>query len=351
MAATPEPSPTTALGSRSTPDRAGDPNVLERLLGSVSCVLSSCGWYEFAPGWTIPQRTLDNHVLYLCVDGELTADLDGERRVAPRGEVILASHGVTHRVSNEGQAPLRLLTVHFVARIHDVLDMPSVYGLPVQIRPSPDGMASMERVALEIFNELDARGPGCALAANAACAHLLALLWRETVEQGGGHSPAVTTRASDLVRLAPVFRLIHERYAERPTLARLAETVHLEPDYFATVFRRVTGTPPLQYVAAYRLRQVRALLATTDEPIRDIATRTGFTDSFYLSRAFRRAFGMTPSRTGNHGIVQTCPECSSIAGARRRAYVGPSPAPAVAESSRRHRMAMGVQRWRSAQRR
>ncbi len=295
IAATPEPAGPTALGSRWSPDRAGDPNVLERLLGSVSCVVSSCGRYEFEPGWSIPQRTLDNHVLYLVVDGELAVELAGERRVVRRGDVLLAALGASHRVSNAGRQPLRLLTVHFTARIHDVLDMPSVYGLPVQIRPSPARMAAMETIAVEIFTELDARAPGCALVANAACGRLVAQLWREMVEQGGGHSPAVTARAGDLVRLAPVFRLIHDRYAERPTLAQLAAAVQLEPDYFGAVFRRVTGEPPLHYVAAYRLRQVQALLVTTDEPIREIATRTGFADSFYLSRVFRRSYGVTPS--------------------------------------------------------
>jgi AraC-like DNA-binding protein len=285
----------TAVGSRSTPDHAGDPNLLEGLLGSVSCVLSSCGWYEFPPGWTTPERALENHVAYLCVDGELAADLDGNRRVVTRGEVLLTPLGVRHRLANRSHQALRLLTVHFVARIHDLLDMPSIYGLPIQLRPSAAGMAMMEGVVRQMIDELDARSPGSALAANADCAHLVALLWRETVEQFGGQLSVVSPRARDLVRLEPVFRLIHERYAERPTLAQLARVVHLEPDYFATVFKRVTGTPPLKYVAAYRLREVRTLLAATDEPIRVIAARTGYADSFYLSRAFSRAYGVTPS--------------------------------------------------------
>ena len=258
-------------------------------------MLSSCGWYRFPPGWTIPERALENHVAYLCIEGELTVEVDGERRVIGAGEVLLAPLGVRHRLANLGQEPLGLLTAHFVARIHDVLDMPAAYGLPLQLRPSAEGMAGLAAAIREAIEVLDARQPGCALLANAACARLVAGLWRETVEQGGGAPTLVSGRARDLVRLAPVFRLIQERYAERPTLPQLAGVVHLEPDYFATIFKRVTGTPPLQYVAGYRLRQVRALLATTDEPIGDIATRTGFNDSFYLSRAFRRAYGMTPS--------------------------------------------------------
>jgi len=298
MAAMNEPEPRAALGSRLTPDRAGDPNVLERLLGNVTCTLSSCGWYEFPPGWSIPERALDVHVAYICVDGALEVRFDGPDDApveVASGAVILAPAGARHRVANHGAGPLRLLTVHFTARIHDVLDMPAVYGLPRMLRPSPAGLARIEAVVHAMLAELDERKPGCALVANADCGRFVALLWRETVAGGSGHMPVVSARAGDVVRLAPVFRLIAERYAERPTLAQLAAAVHLEPDYFATVFKRATGSPPLQYVAAYRLGRVRTLLAATDEPIARIAARTGFSDSFYLSRAFRRAYGMTPS--------------------------------------------------------
>jgi AraC-like DNA-binding protein len=285
----------TGFGSRSTPERAGDPSDLERLLGSVSCVLSTCGWYDFPPGWAIEPRVLEDHVAYVVVDGVLTADLDGDRRQAGDGEILLAPPGVRHHVENRGPRSLVLQTVHFTARVHDVVDMPAAYGLPRQLRPSPAAMSGMREIVHGMIVELDARRPGCALIANADCARLLALLWREAVDQGGGDPSAGSARARDLVRLAPVFRLIRERYAERLTVAQLAEPVHLEPDYFAVVFKRVTGVPPLQYVAAHRLRQVRTLLATSDEPVRDIAGRTGYADSFYLARAFRRAYGMSPS--------------------------------------------------------
>jgi len=286
-----------AFGSRSTPGRAGDPDVLEGLLGSVTCALSSVGWYAFPSGWAMPERALEWHIAYLCVDGalEITRSGAGATVVLGAGELYLTGAVERHRLANSGPGPLHLLTVHFTARIHDVLDMPPVYGLPGRSRPSPDGWSAMEAAVRRMLDELAARDPGSALAANAGCAWFVTLLWRESVRASGGRTPAVSSTASDLVRLAPVFRLIHERYADRPTLAQLAEVVHLDPDYFATVFKRVTGAPPLQYVAAFRLGRVRTLLAATDEPIGEIAARTGYSDAFYLSRAFRRAYGMSPS--------------------------------------------------------
>lgn len=292
-----ESHPMRSFGARRPPDPAGDSDALEVLLGSVTCTLHSCGWYEFGRGWAIPERALEYHVAYVAVAGELAVQFDDEEamRIVRPGEVVLAGPRERHRVLNGGPTPVRLLTVHFTARIHDVVDMPAVYGLARQSRPAPADAERIEGIVRQMIDDLDDAAPGSALAANADCGRFVAALWRATVGAAEERTPLAGSKARDLVRLAPVFRVIRERYAERPTVADLAGIVHLEPDHFATVFKRVTGTSPHAYVAAHRLQRVRTLLAATDEPIRSIAARTGFSDPFYLSRAFRRAYGMTPT--------------------------------------------------------
>ena len=96
-------------------------------------------------------------------------------------------------------------------------------------------------------------------------------------------------------RLAPVLELIRRRYREHLTLKDLAETVHLHPSYFSAMFKASVGVSPLAYLARQRLQRAEHLLLTTDEPLRTIASATGFSDRSHLSRAFRRAMGVAPT--------------------------------------------------------
>jgi AraC-like DNA-binding protein/quercetin dioxygenase-like cupin family protein len=292
----PSPMDERPTGFWAMPDRAGDGHVLERLLGGVACSVSGCGWYEFPPGWAVPERVLPNHVAFVIVGGRITLEIAGARHRVEAGQVFLAPPSIRQAVCNDGTTNVRFYTVHFVARLHGVLDVPTAYHMPMALEPSTEGMALIVAAVRRIVDELTERQPGCALAANGDCARLLAIIWRESLAAGDGQEPieaAATPR--DLARLGPVFQTIHQHYDERLRLGQLAAIVHLEPTYFATIFKRVTGLAPHQYIAAYRLRQVRNLLTSTRDPIGAIAISSGYGDGFYLSRVFRRAEGMSPS--------------------------------------------------------
>jgi AraC-like DNA-binding protein len=227
------------------------------------------------------------------VGGEADFVVDRQAYRLSAGGVLLTPPRVPHGAQHNPLDPLCTYTVHFVARLFGGLDMPAFYGLPVALRPAPGCMAQIAAAAGRIASELAAAEPGCTLAANGDGARLLALLWRETVAQSGGLLPG-WPRAAEAARLAPVFQIIQARYAQRLTLQVLADAVHLHPAYFSTLFKRIVGVPPLQYLARYRLDRARELLLSTDQAVSEIATVTGYRDAFYLSRVFRRAEGVSP---------------------------------------------------------
>ena len=67
-------------------------------------------------------------------------------------------------------------------------------------------------------------------------------------------------------------------------------------------FRRTFGHTPGAHILKVRLEQVKTLLATTGLSVGAIAERTGFFHSEYLSVAFRRETGLTPTsyRAAHH---------------------------------------------------
>src|SRR5687768_11781637 len=185
----------------------------------------------------------------------------------------------------------RVTEVEVTARLHGLLDMPALYGLPVLHRLSRNSMEKVAQAAKRIVYDLGRARPGFEMAVNSHCLFILAFLWRDIVERGEGGAKGVRggegreARAADVARLAPVLRLIEERCAESLTLTQLAEPVHLHPAYFATWFRQVAGVTPHEYLARYRLQRARAMLLATDQTLDQIADATGHANRSHLTRA------------------------------------------------------------------
>ena len=61
-------------------------------------------------------------------------------------------------------------------------------------------------------------------------------------------------------------------------------------------FRRISGLAPLNFLTELRLALARRQLATTRDPISQIAADTGYQSEAALSRAFHRRFGVRPGK-------------------------------------------------------
>lgn len=97
-----------------------------------------------------------------------------------------------------------------------------------------------------------------------------------------------------LGRLAKAVSRIENDYAEDVSLGDLAAVAGLSANQFLRVFRRSYGTSPIRYLLKVRLAQAGLILAETDVPITEVASRCGFSDGNYFSRMFRRHFGVSP---------------------------------------------------------
>ena len=84
-------------------------------------------------------------------------------------------------------------------------------------------------------------------------------------------------------------------YQEPLSSLLLSERIHLSVNFFQTVFRELVGTPPAQYLRQLRIESACQMLANTELPLSEVAELNGFSGSSYLTSAFKREQGMTPS--------------------------------------------------------
>ena len=97
------------------------------------------------------------------------------------------------------------------------------------------------------------------------------------------------------VTLKEIISLCDSGFQEPLTVKHLAGRMFLSPSQFTHLFTRTVGMPPATYLRQLRLAYARQLLATTALKNEEIAKACGLRDGDQLARAFRQAFGMTPS--------------------------------------------------------
>jgi len=89
------------------------------------------------------------------------------------------------------------------------------------------------------------------------------------------------------------YLLLH--YQEPLQLKDLALRYSFHPAHIIRRLKQKYGSSPLQLLLQIRLDKAKQLLAETEESINEIASHTGFNDSAYFSKQFKKSLHMTPS--------------------------------------------------------
>lgn len=95
--------------------------------------------------------------------------------------------------------------------------------------------------------------------------------------------------------VAQALEYMEKNYQKPLTLTVLANVVSLNYTYFSNIFKAKTGVSVIGYLQNLRIRKAKELLISTDDKIREIAHKTGFTDERYFEKLFKRCEGVTPS--------------------------------------------------------
>ena len=110
------------------------------------------------------------------------------------------------------------------------------------------------------------------------------------------------TEAAYLKRRAEMLRLLERRLraaeadAMQEDAQALAERAYLSRFHFGRVFRRFVGEAPGEMERRLRLERAAHALLSTGQDVTGIAFDAGYDSLEGFSRAFRRAYGLAPSR-------------------------------------------------------
>ena len=86
-----------------------------------------------------------------------------------------------------------------------------------------------------------------------------------------------------------------QNLSEPIKLKDLSDIAGVSQNQLIRDFKKVYGMTPMRFLLNCRLQYAKNLLDTTEMEITEIAFASGFMDSGYFSKMFRRKYGITPT--------------------------------------------------------
>ena len=89
---------------------------------------------------------------------------------------------------------------------------------------------------------------------------------------------------------------MNSSFQHKISLAQIAYNAGVSQSTLVRLFHRHLGKHPMAWLIDLRLEIARSMVTATDLPIKEISWRCGYASPYYFSTAFRRTFGLSPSR-------------------------------------------------------
>lgn len=215
-----------------------------------------------------------------------------------KGNIFVIPKGVYHQYPQEGLSliniifetdllPLPLLDIHAVPYFNMIFkgrsENPEVFKI------TDDELKEVLSLTGKLEIELDARSPGCQFVATALFMQIIMYLARTI----GGK---VESSKSSHIGISRTIEYLHKHFTEKVSVEKLASTAGMSARTLLRHFKEINGSSPKEYLIGLRINYACELLDNTQLSVGEIAFKSGFNDSNYFSREFRKLTGGTASK-------------------------------------------------------
>lgn len=247
----------------------------------------SGGWEQCRPDYAIRRPGFPHPTLEFVARGAGELRLGGQTWTLAPGTAFVYGRGVAHRIRTDPAAPMLKYFVVFAGSEGRALLR--TCGL----KPGTACRVARPEPVQQVFDDLIDHALGDHPDRQRLCGVALEYLITRI------NSLAVPPDAGDTRALATYQRcraFITAEYLRVESLAAIAAACHVDGAYICRLFRRYGRESPIQFLRHLRLNRAVDLLLNHNRMVKETAAELGFSDSHNFSRAFRKAFGVSPAR-------------------------------------------------------
>ncbi len=103
---------------------------------------------------------------------------------------------------------------------------------------------------------------------------------------------------SPKIYVAHAIDYIHKNYAQT-SVSELADYIGINRSYLTSIFKKLTGVSPQEYLLNFRMEESAKLLAESNLPVKTIASSVGYDNPLTFSKTFKTRFGCSPQNYRN----------------------------------------------------
>ena len=131
------------------------------------------------------------------------------------------------------------------------------------------------------------------------------LLWLESLYDEAAIQISKISNHSTAAMMEEAVDYIRNNYDDSNlNVNLLADKLKISAAYFGKLFTEFTGSRTLDYILKIRMEKARdLLLAEPEKDIAQIADAVGYNNSTYFTTAFKKFYGVTPSRFRDYHVV------------------------------------------------
>ena len=105
-------------------------------------------------------------------------------------------------------------------------------------------------------------------------------------------------------RLGAVVSYMHRSYSSELDLEECARMAFVSRGRFMHLFKEKIGISPHAYFQRIRMQRAAELMIFSTDSVAEVAAKVGFRDPLYFSKAFKKAYGLSPSEFRGAGELR-----------------------------------------------
>lgn len=249
----------------------------------------------------------DFNELTIVLSGTATHRVNDEKYLIKKGDMFVIGEHIAHGFENPHDFTIcnimyRLNTL-LLAK-HDVTDLAGFHALFViepyfnkdgkfksRLQLSLSQFEVVNPIIASMINEYGTRREGWKTSIYADFLKLVVLLSRWY---------HINENTNDVVlSIALPIAYIGKHFTESISVAVLAKQANMSVRHFSRIFRNVYNVSPKNYIIQLRIQHSYMLLRDRGLSISEVAFESGFSDSTYYTRQFKKLTGFTPGQYRN----------------------------------------------------
>ena len=239
---------------------------------------SVCGWQDCEPGHSYGPAVRSYWLLHFVVSGKgVFRTARGEYHLGKNDVFIIRPYEITYYEADKDD-PWEYMWIGFTSDVN-----------------LPKGLVKNDTIYAPFFID---NFQSCINAEDASSsvkgfeAHMCSQIWDMISKLEKQQTP--TSEFSERYIRAAI-NIMETEYNSGVTVEDISERLHLNRSYFSTLFKKVMGRSPGEYMIALKMEKAVELLCIKRLGVSVTATSVGYPDVFSFSRAFKGYYGVSPT--------------------------------------------------------